>query len=124
MRTKLHLVSMPWSSPELPSIQIAVLKAYIDSVLGRQIATRTYSAFAGILLEETRSGLVNYYEKYEEFEEYPYFVIYCQELLRRTPQLRRISIDKLLTRINDSDADEPLTLRKVAHLERRTRRYI
>src|SRR6267143_378476 len=113
MRTKLHLVSMPWSSPDLPSIQTAVLKAYVDSVLGRQVQTRTFSAFASILLEQTHGGFINYYEKYEEFEEYPYFVMYCQELLRRTPRLRRVSIEKLIARINESDAAEQLTLGKI-----------
>jgi Radical SAM superfamily len=124
MRTKLHLVAMPWSSPELPSIQIAVLKAYVDSVFGRRVPTRTYSAFASILLEETDSGYADYYEKYEDFEEYPYFLMYCRQLVRSTPRLSRISLDKLITRINNCDAGESLTFRKIAHLERRTCRYI
>ena len=101
MRTKLHLISMPWANPELPSIQIAALKAFVDSVFSRQVPTRTYSAFAAILLEQTKTGYHNYYEKYQEFEEYPYFVMYCQELLRNTPKLRSISLDKLMTHINE-----------------------
>lgn len=124
MRAKLHLVSMPWANPELPSIQTAALKAYIDSVFRHQVPTRTYSAFASILLEQTKHGYINYYDKYQDYEEYPYFVMYCRELLRTTPRLRQISIEKLIRRINDTSSDEPLTLRKVSHLERRTRQYL
>lgn len=124
MRVKLHLISMPWSNPELPSIQIAALKAYIDEVFSRQVATRTYSAFASIALKPGRAGYTNYCDRYEDFEEYPYFVMYCRDLLRQTPSLRRISISKLISQINESGSQERLTLRKVAQLEQRTRKYI
>lgn len=115
---------MPWADPELPSIQIAALKAYVDAVFGNRVTTRTYSAFAGIALEQTHKGYSKYDEKYEPFEEYPYFVMYFRRYLYRDPQFRRVSIDRLIKNINTCGADEPLTLRKIAHLERRTRRYI
>jgi hypothetical protein len=124
MQIKLHLVSMPWANPELPSIQTAVLKAYIDSVLGEKIVTRTYSAFASILLEQNHGGYADYYDKYQDFEEYPYFLMYYRRFLRHDSSLRQVSADKLIQRINACDTDEPLTLRKLAHLERRTHRYI
>lgn len=115
---------MPWANPALPSIQIAALKAYIDSVFGREVTTETYSAFAAILLEPAKNGYVNYYEKYQEFEEYPYFVMYCQDLLRHTPKLQKISLSKLMQRISKADPDESLSLRTITHLKRRTQRYI
>ncbi|MFY9555487.1 MAG: radical SAM protein, partial [Blastocatellia bacterium] len=65
----------------------------------------------------------DYFEKYQEFEEYPYFVMYCRQMLRTTPRFHRISLDRLMRRMNEG-AEEPLTLRGIAHLERRTRRYI
>jgi radical SAM superfamily enzyme YgiQ (UPF0313 family) len=124
MQIKLHLISMPWANPELPSIQTAVLKAYIDSVLGDRVVTRTYSAFASILLEQHHKGYADYYDKYQSFEEYPYFLMYYRRFLRHDQRLKRVSADKLIERINDRDSDEPLTLRKVAHLQSRTHRYI
>ena len=124
MQTKLHLVSMPWASPELPSIQTAVLKAYIDSVLGDKVLTRTYSAFASILLEQRQGGYTDHYYKFQDFEEYPYFLMYYRRFLRHDSRLKQISVEKLIQRINDCDTDERLTLRKIGHLQRRTDRYI
>lgn len=124
MQTKLHLVSMPWANPELPSIQTAVLKAYIDSVLGSHVTTHTYSAFASIMLEENASGYTDYYDKYQAFEEYPYFLMYYRRFLRDDPRLSRISAERLIGKINNRDADASLTLRAIAHLESRTHRYI
>ena len=124
MQTKLHLVSMPWANPELPSIQTAVLKAYIDSVLGEKIVTRTYSAFASILLEQNHRGYVDYFEKYQDFEEYPYFLMYSRRFLPKDSRLSKAHTDRLIHRINEHQADECLTLRKLAHLETRTRHYI
>ncbi|MFY9558087.1 MAG: hypothetical protein WAV47_25535, partial [Blastocatellia bacterium] len=62
MQARLHLISMPWANPELPSIQTAVLKAHIDAVFGKRIVTKTYSAFANILLEQTNRGYEDYFE--------------------------------------------------------------
>lgn len=124
MQTKLHLVSMPWANPELPSIQTAVLKAYIDSVLGEKIVTRTYSAFASILLEQDHRDYLDYFYKYQDFEEYPYFLMYYRRFLRDDSSLKQVSAARLIQRINGGNPDERLTLRKVAHLENRTQRYI
>lgn len=126
MQTRLHLISMPWADPELPSIQTGVLKAYVDQTFEGRIPTWTYSAFASIVLEEKRRGRTSLYEALEEYEEYPYFVMYEQRYLQHDPAVRRASTENLLRRINASsdDAREPLTRSTIAHLERRTRRYI
>jgi radical SAM superfamily enzyme YgiQ (UPF0313 family) len=124
MRTKLHLVSMPWASPELPSIQIAVLKAYLDATFGSRVQTRAYSAFTNILVKEDAHGYTNYYDTLQTFEEYPYFVMFLRRFLLQEPELRRISLDRLIAQINRRQADEPLTLARINTLERRTRRYI
>ena len=124
MKTSLHLVSMPWADPELPSIQISVLKSYVDSVFGKRVPTKTYSAFASIALEQTHKGYSDYANKYDQFEEYPYFLMYFRRFLHRDARLRLVSIDKLIRKINTCTSDGALTLRKVAHLERRTCRYI
>lgn len=126
MRCKLHLVSMPWANPELPSIQTATLDAYVNSVFGKQIPTRTYSAFASICLKENRVGYSNYLERFREFEEYPYFLIYLRRFLNNDPHLRRLSMPALLKKVNSNitDKEEPLTLPKLAQIENRTCRYI
>ena len=125
MQTKLHLVSMPWANPELPSIQTAALKAYIDSVLGEKIVTRTYSAFASIVLEQNHRGsYADYYYKYQDFEEYPYFLMYAQRFLPRDSRVSRAYADQLIRKLNRCHDDEHLTLRRIAHLETRTNRYI
>ena len=56
MKIKLHLLSMPWADPELPSIQTSALKAYVDATFGNRVTTKTYSAFASIALKQTRGG--------------------------------------------------------------------
>jgi hypothetical protein len=95
MKTSLHLVSMPWADPELPSIQISVLKSYVDAVFGKRVLTKTYSAFASIALEQTHRGYSDYANKYDQFEEYPYFLLYFRRFLHRDARLRRISIGSL-----------------------------
>ncbi len=124
MQTKLHLVSMPWASPELPSIQIAVLKAYMDATFGSRVQTRAYSAFVNILLEQTNRGYIDHYDTLQNFEEYPYFLMFLRQFLQGDPEVRRVSLGRLVARINKRESDKPLTLRLLAHLERRTQRYI
>ena len=86
MKTEVHLVSMPGADPELPSIQISALKAYVDAVFGNRVTTRTYSAFASIALEQTPRGYSKYDDRYEPFEEYPYFLLYFRRYLHPTVQ--------------------------------------
>jgi len=124
MQTKLHLVSMPWASPELPSIQTAVLKAYMDMVFAGRVKTRTYSAFTAILVQETGLGHVNYYDEFQNFEEYPYFIMFLRRFLLKKPELRHVSLERLIAQINKHGDGETLTLRRIAMLEGRTRRYI
>lgn len=126
MQTKVHLVSMPWADPELPSIQTAVLKAFLDAAFGRRVTTRTYSAFASILLRQTREGCANLMDEYRDYEEYPYFLLYARRWLRHDPQARGVSQQRVIDKINgaiDTDA-EPLTSSKLERLERRTCRYV
>ena len=126
MQTKVHLVSMPWADPELPSIQTAVLKAFLDAAFGRRVTTKTYSAFASILLRQKRAGYADLMDEYRDFEEYPYFLLYARRFLRHDPQASSVSIQRVIDKINaavETDA-EPLTLRKLARLEQRTCRYI
>lgn len=126
MKTRLHLVSMPWANPELPSIQTAALKAYVDATFGGEIPAWTYSPFVSIAIEETRDGIRDHYEKLEAFEEYPYFVMYARRFLQEDRAVRRASLDHLLGRIYASswEAKEPLTMQQILGLERRTRRFI
>jgi|GEM_PF-3337401 len=126
MRCKLHLISMPWANPELPSIQIATLEAYVNATFGKKVPTQSYSAFTSICLKENRTGHANFFETFRDFEEYPYFLIYLRRFLNRDRRLRQISLPALLKKMNSSIADieAPLTLRKLAQLEHRTCRYI
>jgi radical SAM superfamily enzyme YgiQ (UPF0313 family) len=93
-------------------------------VLGARVVTRTYSAFASILLEQNHGGYVDYYDKYQAFEEYPYFLMYYRRFLPADRRLSRISAERLIEKINDRDTDSPLSLRRIARLENRTQRYI
>ena len=111
---------MPWANPEMPSIQNGVLKAYVDSVLGDRVQTFSYSAFATLLLEETSRGVVDHFAALDEYEEYPYFLMYLRRYLRDSPGAGKVSIERLLARVNANitDAAEPLTVQRVAHIER------
>ena len=50
--------------------------------------------------------------------------MYLRRFLHHDARLRRVSIDRLIKKINTCEADEPLTLRELLQLELRTRRYI
>lgn len=84
MRARLHLISAPWSMPHLPSIQLASLKAYIDSTLGTSVQTFSYSAFLSIpyLLKETMC--LEYYDKIRKFREQPYKLLYQKRFVPKS----------------------------------------
>src|SRR6476646_3844809 len=119
MQCKLHLISMPWANPELPSIQIATLEAYVSATFGKKIPTQSYSAFTSICLKENRAGHANFFETFRDFEEYPYFLIYMRRFLNQDRRLRQISLPALVKKMNSNIADieAPLTLRNLAQLE-------
>lgn len=124
MQTRLHLVSMPWADPNLPSIQTAVLKAYVDSVFGSRVKTSTYSAFASIPLRQTPTRYIDDFDRFQQFDEYPYFLICFRRFLHDGGPLRRVSINRLIARLNDHEENGRLTLRMLDDLERRSRHYV
>ena len=124
METTLLLISMPWSDPEIPSIQTGILKAYIDSLLSDQVKTHTCSPFVSIPMERRQNGYVNTFQKYEDFEEYPYFFLCWRRFLCRDRRLARISFSTLLKGANQIETDERLTVASLDRLERRTRHEI
>jgi len=126
MRTVLQLVAMPWSSPQLPSPQLAALKAHVDAALGDSLRSATFSAFVDIVIDERHGRLTNYHAKYGEFGDYIYFLICFRRFLRKSGQFGRISLNRLLLSLNRSmGADEPPVTRTVLDtLETKTRRYV
>jgi len=124
MRVKLHLVSMPWADPELPSIQIAALKAHMDRALGDTLQTTTYSAFAAISLERREGGWVNGAERFEDHEEYPYFLLCLKRFAPPQMRHRSSSLARLLSTINRYEVSHPLTAAALLKLEERTRHYV
>jgi Radical SAM superfamily len=126
MRTVLHLVAMPWSHPQLPSPQLAALKAYVDAALGDSLRSATFSAFLDIVIDERHGRVRNYHREFGEFGEYIYFLICYRRFLRKDGHFRRISFDRLLFSLNRSmPADQSHVTRKLlGTLERKTRRYV
>lgn len=124
MQLKLHLISMPWATPELPSIQVAALKAYADSVFGKKLTSRAYSAFSEILIGRGRRECWDDFDRYSGFEEYPYFVLYVRRFLNDALRRKGVSVARLLKNVNSFDREEHLALGGLDHLERRTQQYI
>jgi hypothetical protein len=58
MTTRISLISMPWATPYSPSIQMGLLKAHMDAVLGDRVETRCHSAHLGIRLSSPEATSV------------------------------------------------------------------
>lgn len=82
MKTKVHLISMPWATPVFPSIQTGVLKSYIDSVFKDKIVTNTYSGHLQIMFDIAQSKLFSFYEDFNNEGELLYYFVYAQTFLK------------------------------------------
>ena len=122
MRVRTHLIAMPWAPPDAPSIQIACLKAHLDSAFQGRADCRAYSAFFSILHDFKGRTLHNFFKAVEAYGEYVYMPLY----LRRFGPLKfhsKHEIVRLLETLR-SPLAKPLSLPVVNGLERATRRYL
>ncbi len=81
MIAQISLISMPWAMPYSPCIQMGLLKAHMDSVLGDRVQTRCHSAHLGIRFlspDATASAM--------PWDEHAYMLLVLAERERRKPQ--------------------------------------
>lgn len=121
MRVRTHLVSMPWSPPESPSIQLGALKAHLARAMPRADC-RVHSAFFGILHDVRGPGLYRYHRAMAPHGEHAYLPLF----LRRfgPPRFRgRGAFLRLVRRLGKASG-RPLSARSLDALEAATRRYL
>ena len=121
MRVRTHLLSMPWASPDAPSIQLGCLTAYLRRAVP-DAGCRAYSAHFSILHALGGHAYRRAFARLAMYGEYLYQALYLRrfgpaEVRGRRPFLR------LLRRLRDRDARPPGP-RPVEALERVTRRYL
>ena len=122
MRVRTHLIAMPWARPDIPSIQIASLKAHLDGALSRREDCRAYSAFFSILHDFRGPAFLRLFHAASVYGEYVYLPLY----LRRfgPPEYRgRPAIARLLKAIREPGV-RPLSLSVLDGLERATRGFL
>lgn len=124
MNVAVHLISMPWSTPEIPSIQLGVLKAHLDNAFGPKLRTQTYSAFNAIVSPSRRSRR-DLYQELADFDEFPYFLLCVERLVEPAAGIERRHVRDVLKRLNDCDEIEAQIDRGgLALIEERTNDYI
>jgi len=123
MITQISLISMPWATPFSPSIQLGLLKSYIDSVFGDRVRTRCHSAHLGIRLlspEATAQAM--------PFDEHAYMLLVLGERQRRKTQgiaLLSPPLAGALKEISSSrTAGAALTQKSLGKLSRATKAYL
>src|SRR5262249_1429275 len=122
----LHLLSMPWSHPTSPSIQLGCLKAYMDERFQQRLETRTYSAFLTILHRAFSVDFSSEYLKLSYVGENVYFLISSDLFLRSPLGPDAPKPEELVTALcNKGDSALALDLtRALDRLKRATFRYL
>ncbi len=75
MRTKLHLISMPWGNPEKPSIQLGCLRAHVEHTMGDAVEVATHSGHWQVPLYAAQSGYLRFFRNYIGVGEELYFLL-------------------------------------------------
>lgn len=128
MKTKIHLISMPWADIRWPSIQLGCLKAYVKQVSKLPVDILTYSPFFAIrylMSCKERSFLTL---DFCGVDEYLYLWLYLRRFLQRKDStLKNHSERKLLEALNRRN--RKLGLKKITEsflnlLEKTTIQYI
>lgn len=81
MKLGLHLVAMPWSPADTPSIQLGALKAHIDRAEKGAVRTRTYSPFFSLLDVVAREHGTDAFRLFEElagYGEHVFFMLHAR----------------------------------------------
>src|SRR5882724_6455732 len=73
---KVHLISMPWAMPRMPSIQTGTLKAYLDHRVAPAIETEVYSPHFSIHYDIAGPTLLDFYDSTRKFKEFSYFALW------------------------------------------------
>ncbi len=73
-----HLISMPWSPIDCPSIQTGCLKAYLDEVFAGQLVVRSYSPFYSIFYRLWKQECFDRFQDFAEYGENIYFLLYAR----------------------------------------------
>lgn len=79
MKTRVHLVSMPWADPLNAPIQLGCLKAYLDRVFHGAVTVKTYSPFLGIMMQYESGRFHDFYPKMHRYGELPYLLLYAKK---------------------------------------------
>jgi len=122
MRVRTHLIAMPWAQPDAPSIQLASLKAHLDSTLQRREGCRTYPAYFSILHDFRGRACQRFFQAVKVYCEYVYLPLF----LRRfgpSEYRGRSAIARLLKAIREPGA-KTLSLSVLNGLERATRGFL
>lgn len=123
MAISTHLIAMPWQNHGMPSIQLGVLKSYVDRACGDFAACSNHSAHlaipARIYAAAETFGLQHY-------GEYPYLLLCLKEFLTRGRMARGGEVWKqALSGINGKKkVNRPLTRRDLSLLARHTREFL
>ena len=84
MKPRLHLLAMPWTKPNYPSIQIASLQAYIDETLGQTVRTYAYSAYLPVYFKAFGADLLKKFSNYHDCGELAYLFIHARNFTETT----------------------------------------
>jgi hypothetical protein len=122
MRVRTHLLAMPWSPPDSPSIQIACLKAHLDRTRQRRSDCRAYSAFFSILHDFKGGAFLEFFQDVEDYREYVYLALYMRRFGPSSVR-RKSEITKLLKAFRVTWL-KPLTVPLLDGLERATCRFL
>jgi radical SAM superfamily enzyme YgiQ (UPF0313 family) len=122
MRVRTHLVAMPWSPPDTPSIQIACLKAHLDRARQGRSDCRAYSAFFSILHDFKGGAFLEFFQDVEDYREYVYLALYMRRF--GPSSVRRASGIATLLKALRVTWLKPLTLPILNGLERATCRFL
>jgi radical SAM superfamily enzyme YgiQ (UPF0313 family) len=122
MRVRTHLISMPWSHPERPSIQLGCLKGHLDRALQPRSDCRAYSAFLSILHDFKGRTFREFFRVGEFYGEHAYQALYLHRFGPRALRGRR-AIERVLAALRAA-RESPLSLSALEGLERATRRFL
>jgi hypothetical protein len=122
MRVCTHLLSMPWAQPDAPSVQLACLKAHLDSARQGHSDCHAYSAFFSILQDFKGGAFLDFFKAVEEYGEYVYLPLY----LRRFGPAEFRGRSTIAGVINALGTDKArlLSVPLLDGLERATRRFL
>lgn len=102
MKLRVHLVSMPWSHPLRPSIQLGALHGYLRDKPREAVETRAYSAFVEIPWHLAGSAFYDLFLKGDRYQE----TAYCLALLAQQGVVKsKKEMEKLLAGVRFDGLD-------------------